>query len=187
MCGRLNIINDPLYKTVSAALGIEFSPIANSDLRPTQELAVVVSDSGMHQQNMTWGIKPSWAKKLLINAQAETVQEKPTSRRAFAERRCIVPCSGWYEWSEQSGSKKKYLFEHPEGKPLYMAGIYYPADTLPELVTLTTEPSEQCSEYHHRMPLLIGPACVEDWLSSLDKASQLVAMPVCGDLKVSIQ
>jgi putative SOS response-associated peptidase YedK len=185
MCGRLNIIHDPLFKLVSEALRMQFNPIANDDLRPTQELAAIVADTELHQQNMTWGIKPSWAKKLLINAQAETVQEKPTFRRAFAEHRCIVPCSGWYEWSERTGSKRKYLFAHPEGKPLYMAGIYYPAATLPELVTLTTQPSEQCSEYHHRMPLLIDADCVEDWLTSTDKASQLVALPVCAEFRVS--
>lgn len=50
-----------------------------------------------------WGLVPSWAKdpaigSKLINARAETVAEKPSFRRAFARRRCLLPADGYYEW-----------------------------------------------------------------------------------------
>lgn len=186
MCGRIDVAGDAISEWVSRTLGIQFQAGTNHDMRPTQELAAVVTDSVVHQQNMTWGIKPAWAKKLLINAQAETVHEKPTFKRAFAERRCIVPCSGWYEWSENSGRKRKYLFAHPEGRPLYIAGIFYPAEHLPEVVTLTTQPTEQCLKYHDRMPLIIDERCVEDWLSSLERAQTLAMMPVGVVLLISV-
>jgi len=120
----------------------------------------------MHQLDTTWGIKPQWSKKLLINAQSETVAVKPTFRRAFADNRCVVPCSGWYEWSSVAGEgKQKYLFDNVDSSPLYMAGIFYPqAGASSELVTLTTKPDELCAQYHHRMPLLIPEKAVEDWL-----------------------
>jgi putative SOS response-associated peptidase YedK len=52
-----------------------------------------------------------------------------------------------------------------DASPLYMAGIFYPqAEAPPELVTLTTKPTELCVKYHHRMPLLIPEKVVQDWL-----------------------
>lgn len=50
-----------------------------------------------------WGLVPSWAKdpaigSRLINARAETIAEKPSFRRAFARRRCLLPADGYYEW-----------------------------------------------------------------------------------------
>lgn len=188
MCGRLNVIEDPLSALVSEALGMPFHTHSNSDLRPTQTLAAVIADNTqtqMRQQAMRWGIHPSWAKKILINAQAETVHQKPTFKRAFHEWRCIVPCSGWYEWSERSGRKQKYLFSHPEGQPLYMAAIAFPHEDVTEVVTLTTQPNTQCRAYHHRMPLIIDERCVEDWLFSEAKALELAALPVHETLQIT--
>ena len=52
---------------------------------------------------LRWGLVPSWAKdpaigSRMINARAETVAEKPSFRRAFARRRCLLPADGYYEW-----------------------------------------------------------------------------------------
>jgi putative SOS response-associated peptidase YedK len=152
MCGRINVYGEPLSNAVSSALNIDFNAPTNHDLYPTQTVSTVAFKNGMHQLDTTWGIKPQWSKKLLINAQSETAAVKQTFKRAFAENRCVVPCSGWYEWSTAAGEgKQKYLFDNLEGSPLYMAGIYYPqAEASPELVTLTTKPTELCAKYHHR-------------------------------------
>jgi putative SOS response-associated peptidase YedK len=50
-----------------------------------------------------WGLVPSWAKDIsigsrLINARSETLSEKPSFKRAFARRRCLLPADGYYEW-----------------------------------------------------------------------------------------
>ncbi len=111
-------------------------------------------------------MQPSWAKKPLINAQYETVSEKKTFKKAYAEHRCIVPCCGWYEWKDEGAARKqKYLFQYKVDYPLFMAGIYYESD-IPELVTLTTSANEQCAKYHPRMPLLIESNLIQQWLKA---------------------
>ncbi|BFO15166.1 hypothetical protein SHKM778_15540 [Streptomyces sp. KM77-8] len=54
-------------------------------------------------RKLKWGLVPSWSKTpegaaRMINARAETVHEKPSFRRAFSSRRCILPADGYYEW-----------------------------------------------------------------------------------------
>ena len=62
------------------------------DPEPVRQLRVV-----------RWGLVPSWAKNpdgaaRLINARSETVHEKPSFRRPFVSRRCLIPADGYYEW-----------------------------------------------------------------------------------------
>lgn len=189
MCGRLSVTDDPLMKMVSLALGLGFVTVTNHDLRPTQTVAAVALVDGQLQQvNLKWGIKPAWSKKLLINAQAETVAEKKTFKKAFSERRCVIPCSGWYEWRNEGGARKqKYLFEPADGLGFFMAGIWYPGDDN-QLVTLTIEPNELCARYHHRMPLLIDADAIAKYLSAdVDQVQALIHAPDSDLIRVSRQ
>lgn len=175
MCGRLSIIDYPLCKIVSETAGISFNSASNDNLCPSETVSTIVqSHEQLTQVNMQWGIQPSWSKRLLINAQSETVATKPTFAQAFASHRCLIPCSGWYEWRKEGSKKQKYYFRHAQDQPLYMAGIsYYGANTQPQVVTLTTKPNPLCEQYHHRMPVLILPEYINDWLHPSNMSSNL--------------
>ncbi|MEU4891399.1 SOS response-associated peptidase [Streptomyces sp. NPDC044780] len=91
---------------------------------------------------LKWGLVPSWAKSpeggaKMINARAETVHEKPSYRRPFASRRCILPADGYYEWVtgagerqlEEKGRRKRprkqpYFVTPVDGSVMAMAGLY---------------------------------------------------------------
>ncbi|MGF1760907.1 SOS response-associated peptidase [Photobacterium sagamiensis] len=178
MCGRFSVLGDMLSKMVSEEVGISFEAEENNDLRPTQTVATIISDgSTLRQQNTQWGIQPEWAKRLIINAQAETAAEKKTFRQAMQTHRCLVPCSGWYEWRDEGGQRKqKYLFSHATNKPLYMAGIWFPSET-PHMVTLTTEPNAIYLPYHNRMPVLIPADTIKLWLEGELTALAPLMMP----------
>lgn len=192
MCGRLNVVSDPLCQLVTEQLGFKFDTPTNHDLRPTQMVAAIttpINHNGLQQLNTQWGIQPQWAKRIIINAQAESVATKPTFKRSFKQFRCVVPCSGWYEWQQEEGQprKTKYLFAEAHNQPLYMAGIYFPhLEHQAQLVTLTTAPTKQCAQYHHRMPLLIRPSEVEFWLNSeADALAPLLQAPADIELVIS--
>lgn len=149
-------------------LHCHFSCESNTDTRPTQNVAILTNINGSLQQlNSAWGIKPQWASRLIINAQGETVATKKTFKQSFQSRRCLVPCSSWYEWTDTGHkTKQKYEFTSADGQPLLMAGIWFETETIPQLVTLTTHPNPLCAKYHKRMPVLIRPEAVDYWFNS---------------------
>lgn len=164
-------------------LSLEMSMPANHDLRPTQSVNVITQEAHkLHEVLSTWGIKPSWSKKLLINAQAETVAVKRTFKSAFSANRCVVPCTGWFEWKDEGQSKKKkYFFTQTEGKPNYMAGILFATQSSPQLVTLTTTPNSTCAQYHHRMPVLLESQNVYDYLNDSPDSLSPLLLPISDD------
>ncbi len=189
MCGRMNFDNKH-SKIISEFFGCGFSAPSNNNLSPGQTVATLVScdshdDSSstpidepiFKQLDATWGIQPSWSKRLLINAQSETVLSKGTFKEAIKTHRCLIPCAGWYEWRTEQGKKQKYLFSHVNDEPMLMAGIWYfnsSENQSQQLVTLTTSPNSKCAEYHQRMPVIVLPQYRDYWFQS--SAEQLTPL-----------
>jgi putative SOS response-associated peptidase YedK len=130
---------------------------------------------------LRWGLVPFWAKDVkigsrMINARAETVSEKPAFRRAFAQRRCLLPADGYYEWQQQDGGPKQPIYiSRTDGRPLAFAGLYElwrdgsvpPDDADAWLWTstiITTSAPDDLGHIHDRMPMIIDPASWSDWL-----------------------
>ena len=183
MCGRIDIQPNNINEAVKAGFGVDWHTKENRDLHPTQLVdALLSAPTGFVQTSLQWGIKPSWSKQLLINAQAETVATKQTFRDSFESRRCVIPCSGWYEWKifEESCQKQKFRFHAPDESPLFMAGIWFSeTNSTNRLVTLTSQPTPQCAQIHHRMPLLLPPDEVSTWLNGpFPKLESLLKAPL---------
>lgn len=78
---------------------------------------------------LKWGLVPSWAKdpnigNTLINARGETVAEKPASRKASKQQRCLVLADGFYEWKRDGKTKKSYYIRFKDGRPFAFAGLW---------------------------------------------------------------
>jgi Uncharacterized conserved protein len=134
---------------------------------------------------LRWGLVPSWAKdpsigSRMINARVETVAEKPSFRRAFAQRRCLLPADGYYEWYAEEGNgrrgRKQPYYIHPaDGSIMAMAGLYEfwrdrtrPADDpdawLVTCTIITTSARDELGRIHDRMPMVIERDRWADWL-----------------------
>ncbi|MFC4061429.1 SOS response-associated peptidase [Planomonospora corallina] len=161
----------PLYAVLSRA-----PKEAVERARPVRQLRV-----------LRWGLVPAWAKdpsigSKMINARVETVAEKPSFRKAFAERRCLVPADGYYEWValEETGprgrpKKQPYFIRPADGSVMAMAGLYEfwrdrgrpdddPDAWLTTCTVITTTAVDEAGKVHDRMPMLIERDRWGDWL-----------------------
>ena len=184
MCGRMDVDEGSIEEFARERLNIELDLRTNHDLRPTQTVATI--GNTRQQVNAPWGTHPHWAKRIIINARGETVAGSRMFAQAFATNRCLVPCSGWYEWRDEGGpSKHKYHFAAANGNPLLMGGILIPGEEDPKLVTLTINPNQECAEYHDRMPQFVPHQHLEQWLTgSVEEALQLVAPMPDGSVQI---
>jgi len=131
-----------------------------------------------------WGLVPFWAKdpkigSRMINARAETVSVKPSFRRAFAHRRCLLPADGYYEWyrpgADAKAAKHPYYMYRADGGSLALAGLYelwrnrefpddHPDAWLWTSTIITTSAPDELGRIHDRMPMVIQPELWADWL-----------------------
>ena len=160
--------------------------------------------SSVHRElgRYRWGLLPSWAKDPSVasrtfNARAETVASKPSFRAAFTARRLAVVADGFYEWQPGPGkTRQPYYFTRADGQPLVLAGLWEQwwggpqAADLPEAerpflrtcTVITTEAGPDMGEIHHRMPVVLDPAHLDEWLDPTNRdkpelESMLVAAP----------
>lgn len=126
---------------------------------------------------------PHWAKDenfsaKLINARAETVQEKPAFKEAFKERRCLIPATGFYEWKQEGGRKQPYFVKMKNGRLFAMAGIWEswqsPAgETIESCAIITTEANTTVGKIHDRMPAIFPENSYGLWLSTTNDGKAL--------------
>lgn len=145
----------------------EYSRMKSGEVFPTDIVpAIAWADKIRQARLFTWGI-PHWkGKGVIINARSETVLGKSMFSQDFARRRCIIPASGFFEWRQEPGSKKKekYLFCGADAPVLYMAGLYNNQPGLPGFVILTTAASPSVQPVHNRMPVILEKHEQEEWL-----------------------
>jgi len=65
-------------------------------------MPVITNDGENRLRLMRWGLIPRWVKspshpRLIINARANTLVDKPTFRPALISKRCLVPTSGYFD------------------------------------------------------------------------------------------
>ena len=187
MCGRFTL-------TLDEAELVERFDLTASDaahtprfnIAPTQAAPVVLSESPDRLSVAQWGLIPSWAKDptigaRMINARAETVQEKPSFRTAFKRRRCLVPADGFYEWSKAAAAKVPLYIRLKTGEPFALAGLWEvwrppEGDPIRTFTILTTDPNELLATIHNRMPVILSRENERAWLDNTAGPVELMAM-----------
>ena len=177
MCGRFNLTVSG--EELAEAFELDDPPemAARYNIAPTQPVAVVRLDPASHGRRLStprWGLVPKGAPegdRGHINARGETAWQKPSFREAFAERRCLVPATGFYEWQALSLKPKRrqaWAFGLTSGRAFAFAGLWEPParEGAPETCTiLTTQPNDVTRPVHDRMPVILAPDSYARWLT----------------------
>ncbi len=196
MCGRFVITSAPeaLRQLFGYIDQPNFPPRYN--VAPTQPIPVVIIENGVrHFRLMRWGLWPAWVKdprkfSLLINARAETVQEKPAFKNAIRRRRCLIPADGYYEWQASGTRKRPHFIHRRDGAPIGFAGLAETwigpnGEELDTVAIVTAAASADLSVLHHRVPVTIAPGDFERWLDcsddSADRVMTLMVAPGEGE------
>ena len=173
MCGRFAITlpDDAMAALFAAAPANDLPSFPNYNVCPTTQIHTVTSEDGLRRlRPMRWGFLPSWYKSptdgpLLINARSETLAEKPAFKTACRNRRCLIPATGFYEWTKDTeGNRLPWFIHATDLGSLAFAGVWQVWDkgetTLSTCAIVTTSANKTMSDIHHRMPVILAQ---NDW------------------------
>lgn len=186
MCGRYT-----LYETedledrfeVAAPDGLP----ENYNVAPSQIMPVITQEaSGRELVFMQWGLIPHWAKdpkigNRLINARSESAFEKPVWRHIIRTQRCLIPANGFYEWKRTNASPKQPYYLHPRQDPLFaFAGVWESwknpeGENWKTYSIMTTEPNQEVSSIHNRMPVILHKSDENLWLDPTNDRPEDIA------------
>lgn len=201
MCGRLSWLSETPLDQLDPAVGATWA--SDDDRERSMEPRWNIGPMQRHPilrlvaarpvlARARWGVervigkKPDGSMKMAtpFNTVSETAMAKPSWRKSLTERRCIVPATGFYEWTGPKSDRRPIHFTRRDGKPLLLAGVFDEAkgDDRPlAFSVLTTTPNATLELIHDRMPVILD---VEQALAWLDAPHPDLMRPAGDDVLV---
>jgi putative SOS response-associated peptidase YedK len=189
MCGRATLTNDD-FEEIAGELDAEFSPADARLYRPRYNVA----PSDLH-----WIVEPGATRRVLlpafwgylaagrplINVRGEQAGSGRGFREAFQSHRCLVVTDGFYEWDRE---KVPFWFHRADGGLVLLAGLFQSPTSgaaagppRPRFTILTTQPNRAVGEVHTRMPVVIEPAAIDEWLTAEPARAAALLRPAPDD------
>ena len=176
MCGRFTLRSSPQAVAEAFGLAAALDLLPRFNIAPGQPVAVVRHEpraEGRELALLRWGLIPAWADDpsigyRLADARSETAATKPSFRRAFRSRRCLVVADGFYEWQPANGRKQPFFVGLQGDRPFGLAGLWERwekgGEPVESCTILTTDANELMQPTHERMPVIIPPEKYRLWL-----------------------
>jgi putative SOS response-associated peptidase YedK len=163
MCGRIT-------QKAKAAEFSEFvygfkpeNDLMLTNIKPTQNVSIVVLDGDQPQTTAArWWFQKEGAKEFktdytTFNARSEKVSESFLFRNALKSKRCLVPATSFYEWSEKGKPPHEIFLEAKH--PFAFAGLWSTYSEIGEqrhsFTIITCEPNDFMKPIHNRMPVIL--------------------------------
>lgn len=159
------------------------------NIAPTQSVAIVRLAHKSDQRELAvvkWGLVPSWAESpsigsRMINARAESAAEKPAFRKAFRQRRCLVPADGFFEWETILKQKQPHYITLRDGGLFAIAGLWEwwrrETEVIESCTLLTTDANDVVRPLHDRMPVILPPEAYDRWLDpNVEDPAELMSL-----------
>ncbi|MBS4178633.1 SOS response-associated peptidase [Lederbergia citrea] len=189
MCGRYSLFanGESLAERFGFDNFADLEWVERYNVAPSQSvLAIVNASTGNRAGMLKWGLVPSWAKDpkngyKMINARAETIDQKPSFKKLLKRRRCIVVADGFYEWKKLGADKQPYRFQLKSKEPFAFAGLWDRWEQNEEVIhsctIITTEANAVVSGIHDRMPVILTKEAEVAWLNrSIDDEAYLKSL-----------
>jgi putative SOS response-associated peptidase YedK len=181
MCGRYSLAPDDIGE-----IGLHFAVPAPLELLPRYNIAptwmpgyeppiVRLADDGTRTLELArwWLIPEGWSRSLsglptAFNARAEEIEKKAFWAKSFRSRRCLVPVTGWREFTGEPKQRRPFQFHY--GRELFaFAGLWdrwasADGELVDSFAIVTVAANEVVSPVHDRMPLRVAPALYGEWL-----------------------
>ncbi|MCM3587996.1 SOS response-associated peptidase [Mesobacillus maritimus] len=179
MCGRFTLTATfeqviDRFVIESFALEVPYQPQYN--ISPSQSVLAIINNGEINKMGyLRWGLIPPWAKDekigyKMINARAETLEEKPSFRKSYQQKRCLIVADSFYEWKRQNGKDKTPMRIKLKSNELFgMAGLWekWLSPTGQAIFTctvITTTANQLVQDIHDRMPVILEPETEKIWL-----------------------
>ena len=178
MCGRFTLRSNPHDIAEEFDISDFGELVPRFNVAPSQMVAAVRSPDGPRELVLLrWGLIPLWATdpkigNQMINARSETVAEKPSFKKAFQRRRCLIVADGFFEWQKTgektSDKKQPFYIRLKSDKPFGFAGLWERNEKIGEPIEsctiITTTPNDLMATIHDRMPVIIPSEQYGLWL-----------------------
>ncbi len=175
MCGRATLTKGAIADVLDE-LNAEISPDDAALYRPRYNVAPSdlhwILEYGADRrvvQSATWGYRA--AGRPLINVRGEQVASGAGFKDAFRTRRCLVVTDGFFEWT---AGRAPVWYHRGDNSLVLLAGLYQaatprttatPGAAPARFTVLTTRANKLLSQVHTRMPVVMSPDHVDDWLT----------------------
>lgn len=175
MCGRY-YVDDETAKAIEALVHEIDKDYDKSklfkDVYPTSQSVVLEPGSqGIRAGWQRWGFPGFQNKGVIFNARSETAMEKTMFKDSIKHRRCIVPAAWFYEWDKD---KNKSVFYRKNSPVIYMAGCFKQFEDGNHYVVLTAAANESMIKIHDRMPVILEPEELSQWLFDDSRAFDIL-------------
>jgi putative SOS response-associated peptidase YedK len=168
-----------------AALLREYLPYFLDNGFDHNPASIITNERPKEFQTLTWGLIPWWVKSKqealqirvrTLNCISEEAFDKSSFKDAIREKRCLIPCTGFFEWRWFNNGKTKYpYFIHLSDRELFsLAGIWSEwtdkstGETMATYSVLTTKANPLMEKIHNskkRMPVILSKEYELDWLN----------------------
>jgi len=124
------------------------------EIRPTDPAPIVRAfEDGVRLDQMRWGFEPATPKAgPVINFRSEG--------RRFAEGRCLIPATHFFEFTGDKYPKTKWRVTVPDQDIFCFAGLARDE----RFTMLTCEPGPDIAPYHNRQPVILPRSDWADWV-----------------------
>lgn len=174
MCGRLNLIDAPMYAFFAKYLNLPLQIDSALNVTPTESVWALTFNQGVYEAiSMRWWLVPSWSqgpqsKYSMFNARAETIKTSKAYAQPYKRQRCVIPVSSYFEWRGVDGKRQPFSIRREDGEALALGGLWDKwqgsEGTMISCTIVTTQAPASMQPFHHRAPLMLDDAEQRQWL-----------------------